>query len=121
MGNVMYDSTLDFGEATLASATEFPNVLDLDKTSAGRMVLDILTVGAAGGTAVAVTVQGSANGTSGWVDVGKNTFTLADLAAGKNKVAISPNGFRFLKAAITKTGTFTAGTMNAQLNTYIGK
>jgi hypothetical protein len=122
----MYDSTLDFGEAALASAAAFPNILDLGKTSADRMVVDILrgSAAAAGGTVVAVTVQGTndISGTPSWTDVGKNTFTTAVLNGGGGcGVAVSPNGFRYLQVVLTKTGTFTAGTLKAQLNTYVGK
>jgi hypothetical protein len=122
----MYDATLDFGEADLASATAFPNVLDLGKTSANRMVVDILrgADAAAGGTVVAVTVQGTADisGSPSWTDVGRNAFTTAVLNGGGGcGVAVSPNGFRYLQVIFTKTGTFTAGTLRAQLNTYVGK
>jgi hypothetical protein len=123
MGNVSYDATLDFGSAALASAAALPNILDLGKTSAGRMTVDLFAQGAAGGTAVAVTVQGTSDisGTPTWTDVGKNTFTTAELTAGPASVAISPNKFRYLQVALTKTGTFTAGTVAGQLNTYVGK
>jgi hypothetical protein len=121
----MYDSTFDFGDAALASASAFPNILDLGKTGANRMVVDILRgpVAVAGGTVVAATVQGTSDisGTPAWTDVGKNTFPLAKLNAGKCGVAISPNNFRYLQVILTKTGTFTAGTLKAQLDTYVGK
>jgi hypothetical protein len=123
MGNVSYDASLDFGSAALASASALPNVLDLGKTDADRMTVDVFALGAAGGTAVAVTVQGTddISGTPVWADVGKNTFTLAVLNAGPASVAISPNKFRYLQVALTKSGTFTAGTVQGQLNTYVGK
>jgi hypothetical protein len=121
MGNVSYDSSLDFGSVALASGTALPNILNLGKTSVNRMTVDLFAPDAAGGTAVAVTVQGSADGTGGWVDVGKNTFTLADLNAGVCGVAISPNPYQYLQVTLTKTGTFTAGTISGQLNTYVGK
>jgi hypothetical protein len=124
MGNVNYDDTLDFGSALLtASVTEFPNVINLGETDADRKKADIFASSdIAGGTSVTVTVQGNTvNTTSGWVSVGINTFTLADLKAGKCAVAVSPNRYRCLRAALSKTGTFTAGTLAAQLNTYTGK
>jgi hypothetical protein len=122
MGNAMYDATLDFGDADLSgSAVKFPNVLDLGKTDADRKVIDILCADAAGGTSLAVIVQGSTNGTSGWVDVGKNVISLTDLNAGNGAVAISPNPYRYLQVIFTKTGTFTAGNVSAQLNTLITK
>jgi hypothetical protein len=123
MGNVSYDASLDFGSAALASASALPNTLDLGKTSANRMTVDLFFLDAAGGTAVAVTVQGTddISGTPVWSDVGKNTFTLAALNAGPVSVAISPNPFRYLQVILTKSGTFTAGTVQGQLNTYVGK
>jgi hypothetical protein len=120
----MYDKSLDFGDLSLSGAgTAFPNILDLGETSVNRMTVDILAGDAAGGTSLAVTVQGTddISGTPVWADVGKNTITLAGLTAGKGSVAVSPNAFRYLQVAVAKTGTFTAGTARAQLNTYVGK
>jgi hypothetical protein len=124
MGNVSYDSSLDFGSAVLSSDAKLPNILDLGKTSASRMTVDLFLQGAAGGTGIAVTVQGTnddPSGTPTWTDVGKNTFTTAALTAAVGSVAISPNPYRYLQVALTKTGTFTAGTLKGQLNTYVGK
>jgi hypothetical protein len=124
MGNVAYDSTLDFGSIALSgSDAAFPNVINLGKTDADRKEVDILsTADVAGGTSITLTVQGNTtNTTNGWAAVGINTFTLEELKAGKRAVAISPNAYQFLRVAITKTGTFTAGTVAAQLNTYTGK
>jgi hypothetical protein len=123
MGNVSYDSTFDFGSAALASDAKLPNILDLGQTSANRMTVDLFAAGLAGGTVVAVTVQGTADisGTPAWTDVGKNTFTTAVLNAAMGAVAISPNPYRYLQVILTKTGTFTAGTLKGQLNTYVGK
>jgi hypothetical protein len=133
MGNVNYDSSLDFGSVDLTGAAAvFPNILNLGPavnglpnlggTDVNRKKVDILaSADIAGGTGVTVTVQGSANGTTGWVGVGVNTITLADLKAGRGSVAISPNNYQYLQAAIAKSGTFTAGKAAAQLNTYTGK
>jgi hypothetical protein len=123
MGNVSYDATLDFGNAALASDAKLPNTLDLGQTSADRMTVDLFSQDAAGGTGLAVTVQGTndISGTPVWTDVGKNTFTtLAEVQAG-GSVAISPNKFRYLQVILTKSGTFSAGTVKGQLNTYVGK
>jgi hypothetical protein len=123
MGNVSYDASLDFGSAALASDAKLPNILDLGETRADRMTVDLFAQGLTGGTAVAATVQGTndVSGTPTWTDVGKNAFTAAALNAGMGSVAISPNQFRYLQVALTKTGTFTAGTVRGQLNTYVGK
>jgi hypothetical protein len=133
MGNVMYDSSLDFGTVDLTGAdTEFPNILDLGPkvnglpnlggTEVNRKTVDILaSADTDGGTGITVAVQGSADGSTNWVDVGKNSITLEDLKAGKGSVAVSPNGYPFLQVTIAKAGTFTAGSVAAQLNTYVGK
>jgi hypothetical protein len=123
MGNVSYDSTFDFGSAALASEAKLPNILDLGETSAGRMTVDLFAQGLTGGSAVAATVQGTndISGTPTWTDVGKNAFTTAALNGGMGSVAISPNPYRYLQVILTKTGTFTAGTVRGQLNTYVGK
>jgi hypothetical protein len=122
MGQFIYDALNSFGNASLSGAgTEFPDIINLGEAKADRMTVDILCDTAAGGTSLAVTVQGSATGSSGWADVGKNTVSLADLKAGKGSVAISPNPYQYLKVVFTKTGTFTAGTVQARLNSYVGK
>ena len=124
MANTAYDKSLDFGYIDLTGAVLiFPNQLDLDKTGADSMAVDILAGDAAGGTSLTVSVQGtdSLSGTPTWVDVGVNTVSLADLKAGKGSVSISPNAFRYLQVKIVKNGTFTAGSARAQLNTYMGK
>ena len=123
MGNVSYDASLDFGSAALASEAKLPNILDLGKPDADRMTVDLFCQGAAGGTVVAVTVQGTndVSGTPVWTDVGKNVFTTAVLNAAPGRVAISPNPYRYLQVILTKTGTFTAGTVQGRLNTYVGK
>lgn len=122
MGNVSYDAQLDFGIAEAASAAKLPNILDLGKTDADRMTVDLFAQGLAGGTAVAVTVQGTGDiNAPVWTDVGKNVFTTAALNAAPGRVAISPNPYRYLQVIFTKTGTFTTGTVQGRLNTYVGK
>lgn len=119
---MMNDSTLNFGVADLSGAvTEFPDVLDLGNTSVNRMTVDVYCGNAAGGTSLTVKVQGGNTASGPWTDVGVNTIVLEDLKAGTGSAAVSPNKFRFLKTAFVKTGTFTAGTCTAQLNTYAGK
>jgi len=131
--NVGYDAALSFGQLATIATANFPDVLNLGKaagssdyypgkefTSADRLTVDIFSDTPAGGTSLTVTVQGSADGSTGWTDVGKNTFTLAELKDGVCKVAISPNAFKFLRVAAAATGTFT-GSAQAYLNTYQGK
>jgi len=133
MANLVYDAALTFGKMTPIATANFPDILNLGKeagssdsypgkefTSVDRLTVDICCDTPAGGTGLAVTVQGSADGSTGWTDVGKNTFTLDQLKAGPCKVAVSPNAFQYLRVAVAMTGTFT-GSAQAYLNTYAGK
>lgn len=122
MANFAYDKLHDFGNAALASDTAFPNVLDLKDTSVERMAVDVrVTAAAAGGTSVAVVVQGAATPAGSFENIvtGK-VIPLASLK-GSYQLTIPPTTHKALKVAIVKVGTFTAGTLNAQLNTYVGK
>jgi hypothetical protein len=135
MGNINYDSSLDFGTVDLTGTDAvFPNVLNLGPavnglpnlggTDADRKKVDILSsADIAGGTSITVTVQGSASedGSTGWVSVGVNTVTLEDLKAGNGSVAVSPNSYQYLQVTIVRNSYFSAGTVAAQLNTYVGK
>ena len=132
MANLIYDAALCFGTRAI-SAGQFPDILNLGRvpgstdtypgkefTNANLMTVDVLCSEPEGGTGLTVTVQGSADGSTGWTDVGKNTFTLADTEAGPCKTAVSPNEFQYLRVTLAVTGTFT-GTCAAYLNTYAGK
>lgn len=135
MTNLTYDEALSFGsKAALTANGEFSDVLNMGKkagvkdsypgeasTNAERRTADVLFTSPVGGTGAAITVQGSADGSTGWTDVGKNTFTLAQMKAGPCKAAISPNGFQYLRVTFTATGTFTGGSAKCYLNTYAGK
>ena len=131
--NLTYDQALSFGTLATIASVNFPDTLNLGKvvgasghypgkesTSADRLTVDICCGSPAGGTSVTVTVQGSANGSTGWTDVGKNTFTLEQMRAGPCQTAISPNEFQYLRVSVAATGTFT-GSAQAFLNTYAGK
>jgi len=133
MANLIYDAALTFGRMANIAAGQFPDVLNLgrpagsedhypgrESTSADRMTVDLLFDSPAGGTGVAVTVQGSADGAAGWTDVGKNDFTLEEMQLGPCCTAISPNQFQYLRATVAPDGAFT-GSVQAFLNTYAGK
>ena len=133
MANLMYDQALSFGKQSPITSGQFPDILNLGMeggesghypgkkfTNADRLTVDICCDAPAGGTSVTVTVQGSADGSSNWTDVGKNTFTLEQLKAGPGQTAVSPNGFQYLRVSVAATGTFT-GSAQAFLNTYAGK
>jgi len=133
MANLNYDAELSFGKLDPLASGQFPDILNLgrkagsndhypgkDSTNADRMTVDVCCDSSAGGTSLAVTVQGSADGSTGWTDVGKNTFALDDIKAGPCRTAVSPNKFRYLRVSVAAAGTFT-GSAEAFLNTYTGK
>jgi hypothetical protein len=133
MANLIYDAALCFGQMSAIAAGNFPDVLNLGKapgvsdrypgkesTNADRLTVDVLCDSPAGGSGMTVTVQGSADGAAGWTDVGKNTFTLAEMQDAPCCTAISPNNFQYLRGSVAVTGAFT-GSAQAYLNTYAGK
>lgn len=132
MNNLIYDQLLCFGEKPISNG-EFPDVLNTGReagaadtypgkefTNADRRTADVLFDSPAGGTSVAVTVQGSKDGSTGWTDIGKNTFTLAQMKLGPCRAAISSNEYQYLRVSVAATGTFT-GSAKCYLNTYAGK
>ncbi|MDR1909662.1 MAG: hypothetical protein LBQ35_07095 [Spirochaetaceae bacterium] len=123
MGNVNYDSSLSFGSLDMSgSGTALPDIINLGKANIGNMRADVFAAeDIAGGTAVTVTVQCGPDGSSGWVDIGKNTFTLDQLKAGVCSVVLSPGEGPYLRVAVAKTGTFTAGVITGNLVPYAGK
>jgi len=133
MGNLNYDEALGFGKMATIATGNFPDILNLGRdaglsdtypgkefTNADRLTVDVFCDAPAGGTGLVVTVQGSANGSTNWTDIGKNTFTLDQLKNGPCKTAVSPNTFQYLRVSVTATGTFT-GSAQAYLNTYACK
>jgi hypothetical protein len=122
MANVIYDKKHDFGTVTTPATGAFPNILNLGETDAERMTVDFRCEGAAGGTSLTFAVQGSATegGTYTAIVTGA-AIPLADLGAGVYQLPIPRTKFKFLKVALTAAGTFTGGTVQAILNTYVGK
>lgn len=133
MSGLIYDAKLSFGKLSPVATGEFPNVLNLGKvpgssdhypgkesTNVDRMTVDVCIKDPTGGTGLTVTVQGSEDGSSGWIEVGKNIFFLDEMQAGPCQVAISPNKFQYLRVNVAATGTFT-GAAEAFINTYTGK
>jgi hypothetical protein len=125
MGQFLYDKLNSFGTLDLSgSGTAFPNVLNLGDARIGRMTVDLKLAGAApaGGTSLTVTVQGSAvEAFTASEVIGTRVIPLTDLAAGKGRVAVNPNGYPYVRVTVTKTGTFTAGAIEALVNSYEGK
>jgi hypothetical protein len=125
MGQFIYDKFNSFGRIDLSgSDAQFPDVLNLGGAEIGRMTVDIKIAGAApaGGTAVAVSVQGSDDEAFTTSEViGRRAIPLADLEAGRGEVAVNPNDYKYVRVAVAKTGTFTAGVLEALVNSYQGK
>jgi hypothetical protein len=122
MPNFTYDQLHDFGNAALASDTAFPNVLNLGDTSVERMIVEIrVTTPAAGGTSATFAIQGAPTPAGTFETlVSGPAVTLANLK-GMFQLPVPPTKHKALKVIITKAGTFTAGVISAQLNTYVGK
>ena len=134
MANLMYDQALSFGKIDSFSSASagFPDIINLGRadgesghypgkefTGAGRLTVDVCCESVQAAQMV-VTVQGSADGASGWTDVGKNTFNTAQMKAGPCQTAVSPSGFKFLRVALSVGGA-SGGSAQAFLNTYAGK
>jgi hypothetical protein len=84
--------------------------------------------GAPTSSALTVSVQGSDDPAFGSFEVvGQRAIPLDLLAAGKGSVAVSPNGYRYIRVGAAKTFTggtapaFSAGTVEAFVNSYLGK
>jgi hypothetical protein len=124
MPQFTYDRLNSFGKATLSSDTAFPDIIDLAGSDVSRMTVDLKMAGtaAAGGTSVTLSVLGSNDSSFTTSEtLGTKTVALADINKGTGRVAISPNRYRYLKVTFTKSGTFTAGAVEALLNSYLGK
>jgi hypothetical protein len=124
MPQFIYDQLNSFGKADLASDAAFPNTIDLEDADISRMTVDLKLAGeaAAGGTGITVSVAGASDaGFTTPETLGTRTITLDDINKGAGKIAVSPNRYRFVKVTFTKTGTFTAGVVEAFVNSYLGK
>jgi hypothetical protein len=122
MANVIYDKKHDFGTVSTPATGTFPNILNLGETDAERMTVDFHSAALAGGTSLTFAVQGAATETGTYAAIVTGAaVTLADLNAEVYRLPIPPTKFKFLKVALTAAGTFTGGTVQALLNTYVGK
>jgi hypothetical protein len=128
MNNLLYDQLLCFGKLTAPGT--FPDELNLGRTAgstdsfpgaestdANRKTVDVLFDSPSGGSAT-VTVEGSADGSTGWTAVGINTFSLDQMKRGPCMTAVSPNEFQYLRVTVSGGGFLSA---SAYLNTYAGK
>ena len=117
------DALEDFGTLTLSSGTEFTNVLEKDSADIKRMrVVAEVTTAAEGGTSVTLTLFGS-DDNSTFVELESTpAIALASLTKGATfSIGVPDNAsYKYYKVVATKSGTFTAGVMAAQLDTYMG-
>jgi hypothetical protein len=117
--NVGYDSTFDLG--SLNAAGDFPNIINLGSTNADHFAVDIFAPVALAGGPVTITISGGDSSGAQANVVGSKAFTAAELNGRELcQVAISPNKYQYLKVTAAAS-TWTAGTISAILNTYIGK
>jgi hypothetical protein len=122
MANVIYDKLHDFGTVTPPATGEFPNILNLGEASAERMTVDFHCANLEGGTDITFQIRGcdAESGSYMPIVVG-GTIPMDELNAGVYQLPIPRTKFKFLKAYLTAAGNFTAGTVQAILNTYVGK
>lgn len=118
------DKMLDFGSITLSSglssgAATFPNILEIGKADVNQFAVGFdYSIAPAGGTAISFSIEGS-NDNSTYVEIASATGSLT-----KPTFIAIPRGtnYKFLKAKVKgSTGTFTAGVVNAAIDTYVGK
>ena len=119
------DKKLSFGEAspTSAATLALADVIDLKKAQVGRMAVNfIVETALAGGTNCTFIVQGSSDN-SNWATVASSaTIATANLTKDTNvKVGIPEDfNYRYIRAAVTSTGTYTAGKVSAAIDVYQG-
>lgn len=118
------DKMLDFGSVNLTSgltsgAATFPNVLEIGKADVNQMQVGFAfgTV-PAGGTAITFSIEGS-NDNSSYTEIAAAAGSLTK----PTFLAIPRDTFyKYLRAKVkASTGTFTAGIVNAAIDTYVGK
>jgi hypothetical protein len=136
MPQFLYDQLNSFGKLDLSGAgTVFPDALNLDGADISRMTVDLKVAGAVPAVSGAPTAAGLTVSVEGSLDagfaakevIGQRLIPLDALAAGKGSVAVSPNRYKYVRVAISKTFTggtspaFTAGQIEALVNSYEGK
>jgi hypothetical protein len=116
MPQLIYDKLNDFG--SLAAAGDFPNIIDLGDASIERMTVDLKTPDGPITGSVTLSIRGSdTEGGTYNVITRSGTVTADDIAAGY-RMPVPANPYRFIKVDLI--GSF-AGTVQAILNSYLGK
>ena len=136
MGQFLYDKLNSFGQIDLSGGVlTFPDVLNLDGADISRMTVDIKLAGAEPAVSgaptsagITVSVEGSDSDSFSTKEViGQRLIPLAALSAGTGSVAVRPNRYQYVRVSFTKTFTggttpaFTAGRIEALVNSYEGK
>jgi hypothetical protein len=107
-----------FGSITLSSAAaDFANTFTVELPGEIHTALHVTAAAAiTGGTRVKVIVRGAmASNAGNWADIASEEYTPARLNEGRQKIDLFSVRYPYLRVSIAKTGTFTAGVLNAQL------
>lgn len=127
--NSTSDALLDFGKRELKDGNgALSNVLKIDKSSVDRMVAEVrCTQTATGGTKIVLSVEGCNNlgaTSETWEPiVSIPAVSTAQLQGGFiTRIPIkSDTLYDGLRIKCDVTGTYTAGIISAELDTYVGK
>ena len=117
--NFMYDKRNDFG--LLTTAGDSPDIINMGEASAERMTVDLKLpegdITSASGVTVKV-MGGDSSSTITNTIVQSGTVAAADLNKEGYSLPIPKTKYKFLKVNITG---FTAGKIQAIINSYLGK
>ncbi|MDR3191622.1 MAG: hypothetical protein LBT87_01000 [Treponema sp.] len=107
-----------FGTITLSSSTvDFANIFSVELPGDIHTALYVVaSTAVTGGTTVKVTVKGATtSNATNWTEIASAEFTPAQINEGRQKIDLFSVRYPFIKVSIAKTGTFTAGVLNAYL------
>ena len=116
------DAKLSFGAGKYSDGA-CPDTLSLNMAQTERMKVEaVVTSAFAGGTSIALKLQGSDDGTTFEDVASAGSIVTAELTKGASFTLPIPDGVnkKFLKVTFAATGTFTAGELEAYLDTYLG-
>lgn len=119
-----YDAHISFGKCALKDGTACTNILDINKADPARLAVNVIvTTAATGGTSITVKLQGCDTQGGTYKDISVSpVIPVAELTAGKNISLPIPSGaeYKFMRVSVVKEGTFTAGEIEAAIDSYIG-
>lgn len=118
------DKLLSFGAIAFSDGTEMENTLSVNKAQTERMKVEVnVKEAAAGGTSVNFILKGCETEGGSYTAISETgAIVTAKLTAGASFTLPIPDGvnFPFLKVTATKVGSFTAGSAEAYVDTYLG-